>query len=112
MLQKLGDIDLLIQNDDLVLDEIGVPKLVTGRECIVQDIKNMLRDKQYLVLIIANRDKAQRSVVLANIEREIEADQRIKPGTARVTELTVEKYLIAATSLTYGPIDFDYSLNV
>lgn len=112
MLQKLGDIDLLIQDDDLVLDAIGVPVLVTGRACIVQDIKHMLREKQYMVQMVANRDKAQRSIAQANIESEIESDPRIKPGTARVTELTAGKYLIAATSLTYGPIDFDYSLTL
>ncbi len=106
MLQRLGDVDLLIENDDLVLDSIGIPQLVTGRACISQDIKNMIREKGYLVQMVGERDKSKRAVILANIEQEVEADLRIKPGTARVTELTPETFVIAAETLVYGLIEF------
>lgn len=111
MPDALGDIDLLIVNDDLVLDEIGVPLLVTGRACIVQDILNMIRDKGYLVLMVAERDPHRRAVLLGKIENEIEADTRIRPGTARVTEVTFERFLITAVSLKYGAIDVDFLSN-
>lgn len=106
MLQKLGDIDLLIENDDMVLDGIGIPQLVTGRSCIVQDIKHMLRDSGLLVQMIAQRDKARRAVLLADIEQAVEADARIRPGTARVTEMEADRFLIEAASLQYGLIEF------
>ena len=106
MLKQLGDIDLLFENDDFVLDEIGSPVLVTGRACIVQDMKNMVRDKGYLVQMVAQRDKSQRAVLLASIAREVEADARIKPGTVVVSEMAADEILIEATSITHGPIDF------
>lgn len=111
MPEPLGDIDLLIVDDDLVLDEIGVPQLVEGRACIVQDILNMIRDTGYLIMLVAERDPHRRAIFLGKIENEIEADTRIRPGTARVTELAFDRFLITAVSLKYGAIDVDFLSN-
>lgn len=106
MLQKMGDVDLLIENDDLVLDAIGMPQLVTGRACITQDMKNMVRDKGYLVDMMAQRDAQRRAVVMAQITQEAEADVRIKPGSVSVSESTPGVFWLVAESLVYGPIQF------
>jgi hypothetical protein len=103
-----NDIDLLISNDDIVLDAFGQPLLVTGRACIVQDIKHLLRDRGFLVAIIAERDKNKRRAVQTQIERAVEDDERIKPGSVRVTEGDAGVFLLEATSMAYGPVALEF----
>jgi hypothetical protein len=99
-----GDTDLLLVNDDIVYDEVGNPKYVYGRDCILQDIKNMIRDKGYLLLLLAQRDQDVIDGVMSKIEQDVEDDLRITPGTATMTQVDTNNFYLNAMTEEYGPI--------
>ena len=91
-------IDLRIENDGLVLNSNGEPELVTGVECIAQDLVHMLREKGYAFSLIGERNELNISDVCKNIEIEVENDSRIYPGTASA-ELVNEDLVCTARTL-------------
>lgn len=81
----MPSIDLLIQDDDMVFSSIGEPLLVTGVDCVAQDIRHMIREKGYVWRMIGERNQTTINALCTEIEIEMENDERIYPGTANVT---------------------------
>ena len=98
-------IDLLIQGDDLVLDAGRIPLQVDGRASIAQDIVHMIRDSGLMVTLVAERDSFRRRDCLSQMELLLEADVRLVPGTAAVTEMQGGRYVITALTVAFGPIE-------
>jgi hypothetical protein len=98
-------IDLFIQGDDLVLDSGRIPQLLDDRASIAQDICHMIRDSGLLVTLMAERDRFRRRDGISQLELMIEADERLVPGTASITEQAVGVYLVTATTLKFGLIE-------
>ncbi|RBO85908.1 DUF2590 family protein [Marinomonas aquiplantarum] len=80
----MASIDLLIQNDDLVLSGLGEPELVSLSDCVAQDLRHMMREKGYAILMVGERNRVSLTAAAKVIELEIENDSRIYPGTASV----------------------------
>ena len=102
----MENIDLLITNDDLTLNSASITELVTERACIAQDIKHMIRESGLLIELIGSRDRNRISLNRKKIEIKIEEDIRIRPGTAKVSQIDVETFLVEATTIEYGHLEF------
>ncbi|UDQ97946.1 DUF2590 family protein [Lentisphaerota bacterium WC36G] len=78
-------VDLKITEDTLAVDGDGQALFVSDLDCIVQDIKHMIRESGYLVEIIGERSQEQRQLYIQRIIRLVEDDERIIPGTVQIT---------------------------
>ncbi|MBL4761397.1 MAG: DUF2590 family protein [Gammaproteobacteria bacterium] len=103
---ELNYVDLLVVDDDLILDGIGVPGEVGGRASIAQDIKHMIRETGLLVELIGERSTTKVAVNMNRIEIKIENDLRIKPGTARVIRTDIGTFFMTAKTIKYGDLEF------
>jgi hypothetical protein len=101
-------IDLLIVGNDLVLDPSNQPVEIDGRASIAQDIAHMIRESGLLVTLIAERDSLRQRDCIQQLELMVEADERLLPGTARITQPGHGQYLITATTLKYGSIEVPF----
>lgn len=97
--------DILITDDDITLDAGGNPVWVTGRESITQDIAHMIRESGLLVTLVAERDRLRQRDCIQQMELLVEADIRLVPGTAKITQQTPGQYLITATTVEFGAIE-------
>ncbi|MBW8128429.1 MULTISPECIES: DUF2590 family protein [Pseudomonas] len=98
-------IDLLIVSNDLVLDPSRQPLLIDDRASIAQDIAHMIRDSGLLVTLVAERDRLKQRDCIQQLELLVEADERLVPGTAQITQLQPGQYLVTATTLKFGNIE-------
>lgn len=98
-------IDLLIAGNDLVLDPSRQPLLIDDRASIAQDIAHMIRDSGLLVTLVAERDRLKQRDCIQQLELLVEADERLVPGTAQITQLQAGQYLVTATTLKFGNIE-------
>lgn len=98
-------IDLLIAGNDLVLDPSRQPLLIDDRASIAQDIAHMIRDSGLLVTLVAERDRLKQRDCIQQLELLVEADSRLVPGTALITQLQPGQYLVTATTLKFGNIE-------
>jgi hypothetical protein len=98
-------IDLLIHDNDLVLDLSRQPLLIDDRASIAQDIAHMIRDSGLLVTLVAERDRLRQRDCIQQLELLVEADERLVPGTALITQLEPGQYLVTATTLKFGTIE-------
>jgi hypothetical protein len=98
-------IDLLIQDNDLVLDLSRQPLLIDDRASIAQDIAHMIRDSGLLVTLVAERDRLKQRDCIQQLELRVEADERLVPGTALITQLEPGQFLVTATTLKFGTIE-------
>ncbi|RON98911.1 hypothetical protein BK674_15800 [Pseudomonas moraviensis] len=98
-------VDLLIVNNDLALDPSRQPLLVDDRACIAQDIAHMIRDSGLLVTLVAERDRLRQRDCIQQLELLVENDQRLVPGTARITQQEPGVYLVTAKTLKFGSIE-------
>ncbi|RBO83439.1 DUF2590 family protein [Marinomonas aquiplantarum] len=80
----MASIDLLIKDDDLDLSAIGEPLLVSGGDCVAQDLRHMIREKAYAFKLIGERNPTTISALCTDIEIQMENDERVYPGTASV----------------------------
>lgn len=100
-------VDLLLNNnDDLTLDSGGEPVLVTDRDCIIQDTKNLIRESGLIVICIGERDPIKRAQAQQDLQLLIEEDERLVPGTIVISEESLERYLIEAQTVDFGMIEF------
>lgn len=99
-------IDLLISDDDLSLDSGGEPLLVFDRQCIEQDIKNLIRESGLLIELIGERDAVKRANSLQQLELLIEDDDRLMAGTIAITQQSISQYLITADTVDFGSVSF------
>jgi len=98
-------IDLLIHDNDLVLDLSRQPQLINDRASIAQDIAHMIRDSGLLVTLVAERDRLRQRDCIQQLELLVEADERLVPGTALITQLVPGQFLVTATTLKFGTIE-------
>ncbi|EQM70876.1 DUF2590 family protein [Pseudomonas tohonis] len=98
-------IDLLIQDNDLVLDPSRQPVLVDDRASIAQDIAHMIRESGLLVTLVAERDRLRQQDCIQRLELLVEADERLVPGTARITRQDLGVYLVTARTVEFGLIE-------
>ncbi|MHB0766481.1 DUF2590 family protein [Stutzerimonas sp. NM35] len=98
-------IDLLIADNDLVLDLSRQPLLVDDRASIAQDIAHMIRDSGLLVTLVAERDRLRQRDCIQQMELLVEADERLVPGTALITQVEPGQYLVTAKTLKFGSIE-------
>ncbi|MFJ4496319.1 MULTISPECIES: DUF2590 family protein [Pseudomonas] len=98
-------VDLLIVNNDMALDPSRQPLLVDDRACIAQDIAHMIRDSGLLVTLVAERDRLRQRDCIQQLELLVENDQRLVPGTARITQQEPGVYLVTAKTLKFGSIE-------
>lgn len=99
--------DLLIVNNDIALDGIGLPLGISGRSSIAQDVKHMIRESGLLVELVGQRDGEQVALNLQRLENLVETDVRIVPGTARITRSDSETILVRARTEDYGHLEFN-----
>lgn len=98
-------VDLLITDDDLTLGTGAEPELLGDRASIAQDVKHLVRESGYLVVMLAERDADKVAVNMRRIETLVENDLRIKPGTARVRRADADTIYITANTVKFGPIE-------
>ncbi|MCF5721032.1 DUF2590 family protein [Pseudomonas syringae] len=98
-------IDLLIVGNDLVLDPSRQPRLIDDRASIAQDIAHMIRESGLLVTLVAERDRYRQRDCIQQMELLVEADERLVPGTVRVTEISPGQYLVSAATVEFGAIE-------
>lgn len=98
-------VDLLIVDNDLALDPSNQPRLIDDRACIAQDIAHMIRDSGLLVTLVAERDRLRQRDCIQQMELLVETDERLVPGTARITQLEPGQYLVTAKTLKFGLIE-------
>lgn len=80
-------IDLHIVDDDLAPDSGGEPQRINGVYAIAQDIKHMIRERGFSIQMIGERDRSKIQLLQVQMQREIENDQRIIPGTVSIERL-------------------------
>ncbi|AZD52206.1 hypothetical protein C4K19_0388 [Pseudomonas chlororaphis subsp. aurantiaca] len=98
-------VDLLIQGNDLALDPSHQPLPIEDRACIAQDIAHMIRDSGLLVTLVAERNTLRQRDCIQQLELLVEADVRLVPGTAHITQVEPGQYLVTATTLEFGNIE-------
>ena len=98
-------IDLLIVDNDLVLDPSRQPVLIDDRASIAQDIAHMIRDSGLLVTLVAERNSLKQRDCIQRLELLVEADERLVPGTALITQLEPGQYLVTAKTMRFGTIE-------
>ncbi len=102
----MGDyIDLLILNNDLVLDPSRQPELIEDRASIAQDIGHMIRESGLLVTLVAERSKLRQADCILQLELLVEDDERLVPGTARITQDRPGVYLVTAKTMKFGAVE-------
>ncbi|OLF56567.1 DUF2590 family protein [Pseudomonas chlororaphis] len=98
-------IDLLIEGNDLVLDPSRQPRLIEDRASIAQDIAHMIRESGLLVTLVAERSRNRQADCILQLELLVEADERLVPGTARITQDKPGQYLVTAKTLKFGAVE-------
>ncbi|WHI45042.1 DUF2590 family protein [Microbulbifer sp. VAAF005] len=97
--------DLLIVNNDIALDSLGVPMGISDRASVAQDIKHMIRESGLLVELVGERQSDKWALNLSRLENLVESDSRIEPGTARLSRDEGE-ILVTATTVDFKDIEF------
>jgi len=98
-------IDLLIVDNDLVLDPSRQPLLIEDRASIAQDIAHMIRESGLLVTLVAERSSLRQRDCIQQLELLVEADERLVPGTALISQTAPGQYLVTAKTLKFGDIE-------
>ncbi|AJO81041.1 DUF2590 family protein [Pseudomonas sp. MRSN 12121] len=98
-------VDLLIVDNDLALDPSHQPRPIEDRACIAQDIAHMIRDSALLVTLVAERDRLRQRDCIQQMELLVEDDERLVPGTARITQQEPGQYMVTAKTLKFGSIE-------
>ena len=98
-------VDLLIVDNDLALDPSNQPRLIDDRACIAQDIAHMIRDSGLLVTLVAERNSLKQRDCIQRLELLVEADERLVPGTALITQFKPGEYLVTAKTMKFGTIE-------
>lgn len=102
--------DILIVDRDLSLDVAGIPETIADRGSIAQDIKHMFMDTGVAVELIGERNPAKWRQNQDRMERMVEEDRRIIPGTVFI-ERTDDQTLYITADTQLGPIDFHLPIN-
>lgn len=97
-------VDILITDNDLTLDAAGEPRLIADRGSISQDIKHLIRESGLMVTIIGQRSRFAIASAIQELELLIEDDERLVPGTIKITEPVFEAYFVEADTVLFGSL--------
>lgn len=100
--------DLLIQDDGIAADAMGMPILIYDRAVINQDIRHMIRESGLVEQLIAERSLKQQLLIFKKIRMLVEEDWRIVPGSSEIS-IEQEGFLLNAET-EFGPIGVNYEL--
>jgi len=100
-------VDLYFDDDDLVLDVAGEPKLIYDLDCITQDIKHLIRDSGLMVEVIGQRDDIKVDANVQKLILMIEEDKRLIPGTVEIERTDVETFFVTADTYKYGATEIE-----
>ncbi|RZG05505.1 DUF2590 family protein [Pseudoalteromonas sp. CO348] len=98
-------IDLNIVDGDIHLDSLFNPSQINDRDVVAQDIKHRIIESKKLPLLIGLRNKDHIAKVLTEIELIVEQDDRLVPGTIKITQLTTGLINVEADTRDYGRIE-------
>lgn len=98
-------IDLFISGEDLTLDSGSVPMLCDNRVSIAQDIKHALLESGLVTALIGERSQIARKDIILQMVLLIEEDERLVPGTIRISEQSLDRLLITADTVEFGEIN-------
>lgn len=105
-MSELLYIDLLIENGDFVLNTGSEPVTCNNRKSIQQDIAHAILESGLLTEMIAERSPTLRADILTRLELLIEDDERIIPGTVELTEETISRLWVTASTYDFGGISY------
>lgn len=92
-------IDLNIIEQDLTFDSFAVPSQLTGSNVIAQDIKHRIIESGKTTELIRLRNKNIVSKILTEIELIVEQDERLVPGTIKVTKQIAGNISVTAQTI-------------
>lgn len=103
-------IDLLVENGDFVIDAAGFAAPVSDRYSIGQDLKHRIIESGLLHLLIAQRSTLERDKIINKILIEVDKDERLQPGTAKILPLVNSPgiYYLTAITLEYGGLQVSF----
>lgn len=81
----LGLVDLLIVDNNLVLDQNGLPQLIGGHQVISQDLIHRIQDKGLVLDLLGERSATSIKQIKNRIQLTCEEDQRVIPGSVSVS---------------------------
>jgi len=99
-------IDLLIEDGDFVLNTGNEPVTCNNRKSIQQDIAHAILESGLLTELIGERSPTLRADILTRLELLIEDDERIIPGTIKLTEETLSRLWVSASTYEFGPVSY------
>ncbi|HDR2889426.1 TPA: DUF2590 family protein [Enterobacter asburiae] len=105
-MSELQYIDLLIENGDFVLNTGNEPVTCNNRKSIQQDIAHAIIESGLLTEMIAERSPTLRADIMTRLELLIEDDERIIPGTVELTEESISRLWVTASTYEFGGISY------
>lgn len=97
-------IDLLIEGRNFVLNSGNEPLLCNNSKSIGQDIVHSILESGLATELIAERSPTMRGDILTRLELLIESDERIEPGTVVISEESMKRLWITASTWEFGSI--------
>lgn len=97
-------IDLLIEGRNFVLNSGNEPLLCNNSKSIGQDIVHSILESGLAIELIAERSPTMRGDILTRLELLIESDERIEPGTVVISEESLKRLWITASTWEFGPV--------
>ena len=102
----MGDyIDLQIVDQDLNLDASGEPVLVSDLASLAQDLRHSILESGYMLMLIGERNPQRRELALQKVELLVDEDTRLVAGSASITEINEESYLVKAEAINLGIVE-------
>ena len=92
-------IDLNIIEQDLAFDSFAVPSQLAGSNVIAQDIKHRIIESGKTTELIGLRNKNIVGKILTEIELIVEQDERLVPGTIKVTKQIAGNISVTAQTI-------------
>ncbi|WP_320732778.1 DUF2590 family protein [Enterobacter roggenkampii] len=97
-------IDLLIEGRNFVLNSGNEPLLCNNSKSIGQDIVHSILESGLATELIAERSPTMRGDIITRLELLIESDERIEPGTVVISEESLKRLWITASTWEFGSI--------
>jgi hypothetical protein len=64
----------------------------------------MIRETGLLVELVGERNERNKAANIVKLTLEVDNDERIVPGTCRITETSLGVFYLQAETVEYGPI--------
>jgi hypothetical protein len=105
-MSELLYIDLLIENGNFVLNTGREPVTCNNRKSIQQDIAHAIIESGLMTEMIAERSPTLRADILTRLELLVEDDERIIPGTIELTEESLSRLWVTASTYEFGGLSY------